>query len=429
MVEGNKYFLFLSELLGVKVKRQSSNKTIGRISEVCVTFKDIYPVISRLVISRGWFRTKVAIAWDDVLPFELPVTRLFVKEEALTPPFQPAEHEIMLVEEFLDSQIVDVSGCKVVRVNDLHLLKENNKVWVVHMDIGFRGILRRLGYLENTEKIAAWLFSYKFHDTFVSWKHVQRLEGSSEHHGFLGLQLKATCQNLTDLHPADLAEIIMDLKRNERIAFFRALDQKAAAEALTEIKPEDQRFLLDNLDKEKRLQVVGEMPPDKAADVLGRLLPKRRDEILKALPPQRSAEIQSLLIHPSATAGALMTTKFLALSKDLTVEQAMAKIKEQAAQTSALYYTYVVDENQTLLGVVPLKTMLTAAPLAKLGEIMHAKLVKIKETAPERKVTELFIKYTFGAVPVVDNQNKIKGIILFKDAVDKVLSAVAERGV
>ncbi|MBI4835238.1 MAG: magnesium transporter [Planctomycetes bacterium] len=427
MITGQQYFLFLTNLLGKKLYREKSRKFVGKIVDIIAHSKEIYPEVNKLITKRGLFHDKGVVLWEDILPFELPVTKLWVKEETIVNPVNIANgKDLMLKDTFLDKQIVDVSGCKVVRVNDLHLLKEQNKIWVVHMDIGFRALSRRLGWEKRLDGIMEWIFSYKLPEQFVSWKHVQQLPGSSDHFGLAPIQLKSTSQRLNELHPADLADILQDLDRYERLAMFRSLDIKTAAEVLVELPIERQRRIIENLDREKRANLIALMLPDKAADLLSHLPPKRREEMLKPLPANVSDSIKKLMVHPDQTAGSLMTDKFIALPPEMTVEQSFAKIKELAPNVQALYYAYVVDANQVLLGVVTLRRLLSAAPTAKLSEIMNTRAVKIKPNASEQKAAKLFLKYSFGAIPVVDNQNKLLGIIMFKDAVDRVVSAVVE---
>jgi CBS domain-containing protein/sporulation protein YlmC with PRC-barrel domain len=427
MISQIQHFLFLSDLLGKKVYKTQGNSAFGKIVEVIITPKEIYPEVTKLVISPGWFRTNIIINWDNIMPFDLPINRLIVKDGTSSQPFALSGNEMALKDSFMDKQILDVSGCKVVRINDLHLLKENNKIWVVHVDVGFRAILRRLEWEKRIDSVSNWIFSAKLPDQFVSWKHVQQLPSGADHIGLAPLKLKIASQPLTTLHPADLAEIIMDLDRYERVAFFRTLDIKNAAEVVSELKIDVQKKMFEGIDKEKRSELLSHMAPDKAADLLGHLNPKRREDILKRLLPDKAKNITSLLLHPEETAGSIMTTQFVALPKTFTVEQTLAKLKELAATVQALYYIYVLDENQSLLGVVTIRRLMAAQAAASLGEIMNTKIVKVKSNTEEKKITHTFIKYNFGAIPVVDAQNKLLGIIMFKDAVDKVLSAILEK--
>ncbi|MCK5578934.1 MAG: magnesium transporter, partial [Planctomycetes bacterium] len=218
----------------------------------------------------------------------------------------------------------------------------------------------------------------------------------------------------------------MDLSRDERVGLFKTLDHLLAGETLAELPYSVQRILLDSLDRTTQRQVVAEMPPDKAADMISKYPSRRRNEILKRIDPDKAKEIKGLLTHPEETAGALMTTEYIALKQDLSTGQALAAIRRVAADVDEVAYIYVVDDTETLLGVVTLRRLLAASDETKLSDLMNTKLIKVKTGTRERRITRIFGKYNFDAIPVVDNQNKIKGIIIFKDAIDKVLDHLAE---
>ncbi|MFA5794806.1 MAG: CBS domain-containing protein [Candidatus Brocadiia bacterium] len=429
MIQDSKYFLYLSELLDKKVIDSQTNKTIGRIKDVLIAPKEIYPEITSLFISVGILGRKFTVAVDDLEPFALPVNKLYLKPDRKPMPFQPsAPNNFLLKDMFLDKQVLDTGGCKVVRVNDLHLLKENNKIWVVHMDIGFRGIARRLGWLSWLDPLVEWIFTSKLPDKFVSWKFVQAIPSSGERKSDK-LMLRSAYQCFSEMNPADMAEILTALDRYERVSTFKLMDPQTAAEALVEIDLKMQKELMDLIDGEKRREIVTRMPSDKAADLVSRLSRRRQEEILKQIPQPKSGEIRSLLSHPEQTAGALMTTDYVSLNKDTTAEQAMAKIREISVANKPvyLYYIYVIDNDQTLQGVVNMRRLFAAQPASKLSEIMNTKLVKVKVNTHEAKIIKTYIKYNFVALPVVDNHNILKGVILFKDLADKVMMPLINR--
>lgn len=429
MIQDSKYFLYLTELLGTKVIGNQSNRAIGRVFDVLITPKEIYPEITALLVSGGLFRKKFIIPCEDIEPFGLPVSKLYLKPDRQPAPFtQLPQNSFPLKETFLDKQVLDTGGCKVVRVNDLHLLKENNKIWLVHMDIGFRGIARRLGWLSWLDPLVEWIFTYKLPDKFVSWKFIQTIPSNGERRSDK-LTLRPAYQCFGEINPADMAEILGDLNHNERISTFKLLDPRTAAESLVEINPKTQKELIDSIDSEKRREIILRMPSDKAADLVSRLSRRKQEEILKQIPQPKSGEIRSLLSHPEQTAGAMMTTDYVAMSKDMTVEQTMVKIREIAATNRPIYfyYIYVVDNDQSLQGIVNMRRLFAAQPAAKLSEIMNSKIVKVKINTHETKIIKTYIKYNFVALPVVDSHNILKGVILFKDLADKVMMPLVSR--
>ncbi|MEW6026808.1 MAG: CBS domain-containing protein [Planctomycetota bacterium] len=466
MLSETKYFFFLSDILGRKIKR-GSGETLGRIVDMVILANPakIYPEVTALVVSHGLLGRRLKVPITGIEPFELPIQHLYLKDGAVTEEFSeparadacsggPTNGSALLVREtFLDKQILDTAGCKVVRVNDIHLLKEKNYIWVVHVDIGFRGIVRRLGWLEMMDTVMEWVFSYKPNERFVSWKCVSALPQSGERKTDT-LALAPTYQCFTDLNPADMADILNDINRDERIAMFKLLDANIAADAIVELNPKVQKELFESLDKSGRSRIIALMADNKLADLLNHLGRRRADEIIRQLIPEKADKIKGLLLHPEQTAGALMTTRYIALNNDLTVPEAFTRANEMIASSADMYFynIYVVDAEQNLLGVVPLRKLLLAytsaaaraaeppqppqeptavatapatapqpvvTPLPapqKLSDIMTAKIIKIKPLTRQHKIVDLIRKYNFTALPVVDGQNKLKGIVLLKDA-------------
>ncbi|MBI5360164.1 MAG: CBS domain-containing protein [Planctomycetes bacterium] len=421
MIDIDKHFLYISDLIGKSVVNAGSGKGIGRVSDIIVTNKAPYPEISSVLVKPGLFGKPVLAPWDSIEPFELPLRRLKIRDAAQLSDRGPAENEIAVCDTFMDKQILDLDGAKVIRVNDLHLLKENHKIWLVHMDVGMRGFLRRLGWLKIIDTVTNWLVSMRIQPRFLSWKHVQALPTTTQPDQSGQLKLKVVHQKLNTLHPADLSEILKDLSYYERIALFRSLDIVSAAETLEQLTPDSQKPLIECIDKAKIPGIIAKMSPDKAADMLAILSQRRRTEILKALPDDLREEMTRLSSHPEQTAGAIMTTDFITQPPTATVQQALDIIKQAAGTTEAIYYIYIVNPENVLQGVVTLRRIMQAAPETALSEIMNSKVKKISENAHKDNAIKLFIKYKFGSAPVVDSHGKLKGVILFKDAMTELL--------
>ena len=221
----------------------------------------------------------------------------------------------------MDKQIVDTFGAKVVRVNDLHFLRIDSRLRLVHVDVGFRGLMRRVGWEKGVDQALRLLFSYDLPNQFISWKYVQVLPGSDP------LKLSVSQKKLSHLHPADLADIMEDLSGRERSAIFHALDTETAAEALEEIEPKIQRELIETIPVEKASDIVEEMSPSDAADLLGDLPEEKAEEILGGMEQEKAEDLRELLVHAVETAGGLMTTAYLSLPPEMAVEQAISRLR------------------------------------------------------------------------------------------------------
>ncbi len=409
MDQGLKDFYFFSDFLNRKVHNPSGQK-VGKISDLIAERAEPYPTIIGLVVrTRGW--KKFYLPWEKIVHIEPQVT--FAEADLRTLQTSLPEKDIVLLrEEVMDKQIVDTFGAKVVRVNDLHFLRVDSHLRLVHVDVGFRGLMRRVGWEKVVDKALRWLFSYILPNQFISWKYVQLLSGSDL------LHLSVSQKKLSYLHPADLADIIEDLSSRERSAIFHALDAETAAEALEEIDPKIQKYLIEEIPVEKASDIVEEMSPSDAADLLADLPEERAEEILEGMEREKAEDLRELLIHPDETAGGLMTTAYLSLTPGVTVDTAISRLKVEAPNLDIIDYIYVVDEEEVLQGVVSIRDLLTAQSHQPISEIQSPRVVSVKLDEDQNEVVETFAKYGFRALPVVDEESHLRGVIGFRSVLD-----------
>ena len=408
MDQNFKQFYFFSDFLNRKVYL-SSGKKAGKVVDLVAERGDPYPMILGIVIQlKG---KKFSLSWEKMLQIEPQIT---LSEENLLDltNFLASKDAVLLRDEVMDKQIVDTYGAKVVRVNDLHFLKVESRLRLVHVDVGFRGLMRRVGWERPTDRVLEWLFSYKLPNQFISWKYVQLLSGSDL------LHLSVSQKKLSHLHPADLADIIEDLSGRERSAIFHVLDPETAAETLEEIDPKIQKALIETIPVEKASDIVEEMSPSDAVDLLADLPEERAEEILEGMEQEKAEDLRELLVHPEETAGGLMTTAYLSLTSEITVETAIAKLKAEASNLDIMDYIYIVDQEEFLQGVVSIRDLLTAQSHQPLSEIQLPRVVSVNLDEDQKEVVEAFAKYGFRALPVVDEENHLKGVISFRNVLD-----------
>jgi CBS domain-containing protein len=401
-------FYFFSEFLNRRVYNVSRQK-VGKIVDLVAERAEPYPmIIGMRVRTRG---RKEYLPWEKIIQIE---PRLTLSEMDLLDPEHsfPEKDTILLREEVMDKQIVDTFGAKVVRVNDLHFLRVDSCLRLVHVDVGFRGLMRRVGWEKLVDQVLRWFFSYILPNQFISWKYVQLLSGSDL------LHLSVSQKKLSHLHPADLADIIEDLGGRERSAIFHALDAETAAEALEEIDPKIQKALIETISVEKASDIVEEMSPSDAADLLADLPEERAEEILEGMEQEKAEDLRELLVHSDETAGGLMTTAYLSLTPRVTVETAIARLKAEAPNLDIMDYIFIVDEEEVLQGVVSIRDLLTAHSTQTLSEIQPGRVVSVKPNEDQHEVVEAFAKYGFRALPVVDEGGHLKGVIGFRSVLD-----------
>lgn len=405
-------FLFLSELVGRKVL-DPAGEPLGTLLDLSGGIAEIYPPVTGVLVMLEHSKRPVFIPWSQVSESN----GILTIESAGGQEFGPAENragEPYLCETLLDKQVVDTDGAKVRRVNDLQFLKAHGSLYLVHVDVGFHGLLRRVGLVRPITWLLRVLFDYALEDQLISWKFVQPLSSPAL------LQLKVAQNRLSQLHPADLADIIEELDIHNRSAVFQSLDVETAAETLEETDPKIQVTLIEALNTADASDIIEEMTLPEAADLLGELPPDKAKEILREMEQEAAQDVTELLAHPEEKAGGLMTTSFLAFPPERTAEEAMAVIRQTGADLDLIYYLYVLDAQEHLQGVLSLRDLLTAPPQTTLAEIMDTRVVTVGIEEKKNRIAEDFAKYGILAMPVVDTENRMAGVILFKNLLEVV---------
>jgi Mg/Co/Ni transporter MgtE len=181
------------------------------------------------------------------------------------------------------------------------------------------------------------------------------------------------------------------------------------------------------MDTDKAADIIEEMPPDEAADIISDLPVDKAKEILESIEKEEAEDIQELLSHEEDTAGGLMTNVFIAYPPETTIRKAIDNFKKDAEEIETVYYIYVIDANEKLIGVVSLRDMLLADLDAKLSDIMTTKLKTVSPETDEMEVAEIISKYNLLAIPVVDSEDFMLGIVTVDDVIDRILPPAAKR--
>jgi magnesium transporter len=337
------------------------------------------------------------------------------------PYYRQQEGEILLRRDILDRQIVDVNGAKVVRVNDVKLGSYRERLCVFFVDVGVRGLLRRMGFERLGERLAA-LFRHPLPHYHISWEYVQPLEPN-----LLPLTLTLARDQLKEIHPADLAQIISSIPAGNVQAVLDVLDTETAGEAIHELEPELRSRVISQLESGEASCILEEMSPDQAADVLGDLPRAKAQELLGLMAAAEAVEIQELMEHEEDTAGGLMNSQFLAIRAELTCAEALQEVRSRAGEVDNIHYLYVLDDEQELLGVVSLKSVLVAAEQARISDLMTTGIKSVPVDATPDQVLEVVAKYNLVAVPVLDKEEKMAGIITVDDVLELFLPYALRR--
>jgi magnesium transporter len=410
----------LSELLGATVYDPSGAAT-GHVREVTLApQEDRNRIASFIVKTRSGNR---------VLPHSAVTTINGDIHTSTNPADWPAangaEGLFLLERDLLDQQVIDINGRKVVRVNDVDLQidaiieagRTHNILRIQSVDIGVRGAIRRL-LRGLAPRPTLHLLLQRIPPRNIPWSFVDLIETDPARR----VKLKISNEGLATLHPADIADIVEDLAPDEREAVFRTLDEDVAAETLEEVEPSVQKSIVESLDSERAADIVEEMDPDAAADLLADLPQDRTEQILIEMKPEASQEVVELLEHKEETAAGRMTTEFLALPVTATVENAIGVMREFEGGIETVSTIYLVDSHGTLVGAVPLVKLVLAQSDTPLLSLTQEPLVLTHKETSDSEVAELFDKYNLVTLPVIDEHNKLAGVITSDDVITMLRS-------
>ncbi len=323
-------------------------------------------------------------------------------------PFMRREGEVLLARDVLDKQLVDVDGKRVVRVNDVQIIEAANEWRVTGADVGIFGLWRRLApsILRSGRPVEV-----------IDWADV----------GYLAIdatvQLKSSRGKLSRLHPVEIARLAEALSYQHGAEIVESLDDETAAETLEEMAAERQAQIIGDMDEERAADILEHMSPDEAADVLGDLPEDKAEDLLNRMEDDEQLEVAELLPYADDTAGGLMTTEFVTLPRELTVGEALARLREMAQTPNMIYYLYVVPEEDSwqLIGVIALRSLILADSSAPLEKVMRKVLQVAHVDDDAAEVAQKIAEYNLLALPVVDEAGDILGIVTVDDAIEILL--------
>ncbi|MCX7956052.1 MAG: CBS domain-containing protein [Patescibacteria group bacterium] len=404
--------LYFSELYNKKVYTKDKLE-LGRLKDFIFLASE-NSLITKIVIENKK-KEKEIISSEYLIKIDEDI---FIEKNYLTSYLE--ENELYLVKNLLDKQIIDIKGNKIVRVNDVVINKNNNQFFIFGVDIGFIGILRRIRIF-NVYKIYNLLsrLNIRLTSKFLSWADIQPLELARGQ-----VKLKRKEEKLKEIRPEDLADYLERINLVNTKKILKILDIEKAAEVISNLNINYQTALFRNFKPETSAKFLKYIDPDEAVDVFLTLSKKKQEAILEFLDKNTKNNILKLLELSKNPIGALITTEYLYVYSDNSVRQVIDKIKKETKNFSVLDYIYVVNKKDELVGVFSLHEMILKDLDTPVYKFMIQNVIVIHLTTPQNIAIKKMLKYKLYALPVIDENKKILGIITLDDLTDNILEKI-----
>jgi len=427
--QANKMFIYFSQLMDRPVI-DKNGVLLGKFYDIVVKPTEVYPQSSSLIIREGFFNRKYAtVNWADIITIEKNEVRLKIEKSAiLFKEKQNNRDELTLRRDILDQQVVDTYNHKAIRVNDIHLLEVDHCLMIAHADISLRGLIRRLGVERLIDFLVGLLdknSNYLKTEHLISWKYIHPL---SINPTSMAIKIDVPQKDFNNIPAADLGDIFLDLSIKHQITLFKSLDLNTRARIFMSIDFKAQRSLIEELEDKEAVQILNSIPTDEATDFLEKLPRDTAKLFLDLMESKNAKRLSQLLGYSSDSAGGLMTTEFIVFQKDTTVESALSQIKERVFKVEPAQFVYVVDEANHLIGCTNFRRLISANPQDKIqNAIFSKKTYSVHLNSSIKEVAYLMEKYKYNAVPVVDDNNYLQGIITVDDILSQVVSIAWRR--
>ena len=406
----NRYYL-LTALLDKPVST-TSGATIGRLNDLEFIDDPKYGEVTGVIVRRPFGRPPLRVPWAEVIQVSSSGTTVRDPAGGMFAEFEPQVGQILLRDTLLDKRILDTQGLGVDVVYDFQLLLAGGKLFVVAADVSGRARRRRLGLVGRRGRTVP---DGGTNEARIPWRYVQPIDSSvTSTKG--DIKLTVTRDAARDVRPEDLADVLEELSREDRIKVFGTLDSETAAHALAETEPRIQREILADADAVRAVKIFSHLTPPAIADIISVLPHDDAQGFLSLLPREVGEKVRAILAEHDVVASSISSPRFLGFPGDLTAEAAFQRFRREAPGSSVTMYIYIVDEHQHLRGVVDINELLQADPLQRLEKIMTRNMVSVTPSTEHAEVAALFRRYHFRALPVVEEGGRIVGVVREKDA-------------
>ncbi|MDR3567361.1 MAG: CBS domain-containing protein [Syntrophobacteraceae bacterium] len=408
---GDYRVLHISELLNRRICAGKIKDRIGKLSDLVFHLVEPFPQVVGIYIEHGWGKPTEFVPWEKVVRLEDDAIFVQPAEGGAYPPFVDQPGWILADQHLMGRTILDLDGRRCEVVNDVLLIETKGRLLIADVDISFNGFLRRVGLGR---------FSW-IRDRLISWKYVQPLS-VEDVVATDKVSLSLTRKQVMELPSEDLADVLEELQGEEQEALFGALDSEKAAETLAEAEPRAKRQLVEDLSDERAREIFSEMTVAQLADLFAVLPFDEVQELLELLNAQVGEKVRSILSDPDPEADDIMSQDYVTLPKEARASEVFKTLRQPGREPRSISYVYVVnDDDKTLIGVVDLRELTLAPDETTLGDIMVSPVVTADKDASREGLIEMFIKYHYRMIPIVDAEDKILGVVSHNDIMKGVV--------
>ncbi len=410
-VHGPVHVVAVSDLLNRPV-HGLAGELIGRVKDLIVRpGREPYPPVTGIVV-RVSSRNSVFVPSEVVS--EILHNRISLASSRLDlRPFQRREGEMLLNKDVMDKQIVNLSGIRVVRVNDLQLQQVGNRWRLAGADVSMAALMARLGF---RRRVLRWSAAPTAEEPteVIPWENLEFF--ASE----VPVPLQLRHEGIRRLHPADIARLLEDLSPAQGSELVSSMPDELAADTMEEVDEETRQDILEEMDDERAADIIEEMEDDAAADVIQDLEPEAAERILDEMEDEEAAAVKRLLDYEEDTAGGLMTTEMVTVAPNGTVGDTLEMLRSHPDLPQNLHYVYVTDPQDParLIGIVNLRDLVLSPPHVPLETITETRLVTAAVTDPAWEVARKISEYNLLALPILDEEERFIGIVSVDDAID-----------
>ncbi len=399
--------LHLSLIVGGQLRDRAGGR-LGRVKDLIVRLGESeYPPVSGVLATVAGRDVFVPAGRIDEIGHDEVVLRAPSLD---LQPFGRRPQEVLLKQDVLDRQLINIDGARLVRANEIEIARLEGWYRVVGVDVGLRGLARRLVPRALGRSIGS--------TGFLDWASVEPFTGHVP-----TVRLRVPHPKLARLHPAQLADLVEAASHREGEEIIAAVggDPEIEADVFEELDPQHQVEFIEDRAPEEAAAVLAHMEPDDAADLIAELEDERQAEVLDALPLVQRRRVRALLGYDPATAGGLMSLDFVCVYAQATQAEVLDRIHRSTASPEALGWIYVMNERRRLRGALTLVDLLRADPKALVGEVARPEPRRVRVDAELEELARLMMDYDLTVVPVVDEEERMLGVVTVDDVLELVL--------